>query len=108
MKYSIYCLLVGTLLLSCGKEKIDDHPDFIGYWEGGTFSKAYILNVESNGAASYSEVGFASSAYSGRFKLKPDEYVKIGVKKLTLDQYPVDSVDYWVMQLDGIRFYSYR
>ena len=109
-----YCFLILSLvvLIACEKEKIKDNQDFIGNWKaidqsGGILTIPAELYVDSDGRAEYATVGVlgGTTVYSGRFKIKHNEYIQIGFKKLDLHSYPVDSGTVWHMNLDGMDFY---
>ena len=110
-KYSVLILSL-VILIACEKEKIRDNQDFIGNWKAIDQSEGVLtipaeLYIDSDGKAEYATIGKlgGTTVYTGRFKIKHNEYVQIGIKKLDLYSYPIDSGNVWHMNLDGMDFY---
>lgn len=94
MRIALTLFALTLLLTGCGKEKIDDHPDFVGSWvnDDGSGDVRYI-DIEQSGNAKYIEEGVFTgyTEVTGKFKIKNGNLVKIGIKKLSLDQYPFEN-----------------
>ncbi len=106
----IHLLLITSLLIvgSCGKEKISAHQDFEGYWEGEDLLTWHEIEIQPTGSATYiRQSGITTFTATGQFKIKPGKYIKIGLKKFTLDEYPsFDGTD-WTMRIDGVEYFRY-
>ncbi len=98
-------MILSGLFVSCGKEKIDEHPAFVGTWEGfDELFRFYTIEISPSGDAYYYREGIAWVERSGDFKMMGNgEKVKIAGKKMDVLKYPTnDSANYWTMQLDDI------
>lgn len=109
MKNLIYAGLMMFLLVSCGREKIDEHDKFIGEWYGSDEqSRYYEILIEDNGDCYYYREGFAYVERTGSFWVnKAGDKVKIAGKKFDLEVYPMEMEnDEWYMKIDDIELYS--
>lgn len=97
------------LLASCKKERINEHPQFIGEWDCITANAEYYIAIEENGQAFYSkDTDNTTQSNIGKFALKRDKIVKIGFRKFKMDEYPnlKSSNGPWTMVLDDKRYYK--
>lgn len=104
-KTLILLVILSGLFMSCGKEKIDEHPAFVGYWEGqDNLGRFYTIDIAPSGDVEYLREGIGFVTRSGKFKVtNGGENVKLAGKKMAILQYPMsDSTNYWTMQLDDI------
>ncbi|MFK7756747.1 MAG: hypothetical protein AB8B53_07430 [Flavobacteriales bacterium] len=95
-----------VFISSCRKSNLNDYPDFEGDWRGATNTSEYFITVEEDGDATYEKISSNSEiTHNGRLIVKEDE-VKIGFKRLDINQYPTLSATSaeWFMELDGILY----
>lgn len=103
---------VTLLATSCKKERIDEHPDFVGDWGGESGGTNYAISISANGQASYEATTASSEVwFNGKFGVKGDK-VAIGLKKLSIDVYPErwmgNNMGVWTMTLDGVQYYALK
>lgn len=91
------------IMASCGKETIEDHPEFVGDWYYTSGLTEIAISINSDGTGVYEKnTGFGYTIVSGKFKIKGGDKMKIGVKKLSIDNYPEVRADGTrAMMLDG-------
>jgi hypothetical protein len=109
MKKYFTMIVLALALISCGREGVDEHADFIGVWEGyDLLGRDYLITIEEDGSASYLRVGLASSTSTGAFWInKGGDKVKIAGKKFDLLQYPEDTGGgNWEMTIDDIYLWT--
>lgn len=97
------------LLASCGREKIDEHQNFVGAWYGSDDqNRTYEIIIEDDGQCYYYRQGFGYVERTGRFWVnKSGDKVKIAGKKFDLETYPIEEEnDVWFMQVDDIELYA--
>lgn len=101
MKKKLLIGLTVLLFLSCEKSNIADHENYIGVWSNVSGDLTRTLEVKSSGKSFYEEVtttGNTSTyvSYNGNFVLK-DSTLKIGFKKLTINEEPTMSAGIWYL-----------
>jgi len=88
---------------ACGKKVDKGNTDYIGFWEGTANSKNYVLNIgsDSEGRLSECEGALNCSEWEGKARVKNDQ-LKIGLKKLDVNQEPKLIAGDWTMTIDGV------
>lgn len=93
--------------IGCKKSNIGEYPDFKGFWIGESSGTRYEIEVKNNGKSTYEEFRQNSDVwYKGRLIVEDNE-LKIGWKKLKINQFPTqNSEGFKIMVLDDIEYYS--
>jgi len=104
MKKTLLISLTVLLFLSCEKSNIAEHADYIGVWNNVSGNLTRSLEVNASGKSFYEEVtisGNSSSSvsYNGNFVLN-DSILKIGFKKLIINEEPTKSGNIWYLTMD--------
>lgn len=102
IKLLLCVVLIGGAMMfsSCSKELEGDELDYVGTWEGDYTT----INIQANGDGSYEYYdGFLSKTASGKVRVKGDN-LRIGIKKLSIDEKPHEDSYGWTMTLDGEEF----
>ena len=102
MKKIIPILLLTVLFLSCKKSNVSDYPEFKGFWVGLKDNSRHEINVKNNGKATYEIIKSNSEVWHKGNLIIKNEELKIGFKKVKINQYPSNNV----MILDNIDFYK--
>jgi hypothetical protein len=99
------CMLFMVGMNSCGKKVEKGNTDYIGFWQGSDGTKTYVIDIDSNSEGRHSECEGAlnCSEWEGKARLKNDQ-LKIGIKKLDIDQEPQETAGIWTMQIGGILY----
>jgi len=105
MKKSLLILLATFFLLSCEKSNIAEHADFIGVWANVDGDLRRTLEVAPGGRSSYEERkgsgnSYSAVSYNGPFVLN-DSILKIGFKKLIVNEEPTMSGSTWCLVMDN-------
>jgi|GEM_PF-706657 len=113
MKRTLLLAVIALIMVSCGKEKIDEHPNFVGNWSGSDdLFRDYEITIEEDGSAYYYRLGIGYVERTGNFKVvSGGDKVKIAGKKMDINQYPTEtdeSEGLWEMQLDNIYLWTYK
>jgi hypothetical protein len=93
---------------SCKPVVTEINDEYVGYWEGFGNGGYHVINIQSNGNATYEGItGVVTVTSSGKARLKDDKF-KVGPKKFEFNEGPIqDTSGYWSMTLDEITFYRY-
>mgnify|MGYP000846757580 FL=1 len=105
MKKSLIILFATFLLLSCEKSNIAEHVDYIGVWTNVDVDLRRTLEVTPGGRSFYEERkgsgnSYSAISYNGPFVLK-DSILKIGFKKLIINEEPTMSGGTWYLVMDN-------
>ena len=105
MKKSLLILLATFLFLSCEKSNITEHADFIGVWTNIDEDLRRTLEVTAGGRSFYEERkgsgnSYSAISYNGPFVLN-DSILKIGFKKLIINEVPTMSGGTWYLVMDN-------
>lgn len=105
MKKSLLILLATFILLSCEKSNIAEHADFIGVWTNVDANLRRTLEVTTGGRSFYEErtssgKSYSAVSYNGPFVLN-DSILKIGFKKLIINEAPTMSGSTWYLVMDN-------
>ena len=100
------------LCIACGKDALNEYPEFEGSWEAYGVYVISEINVEETGKAEhYGKVGDAERTHKGKLKLVCDgTHLQIGTKKWRIDRFPYQENDpwfggeVWKMNLDSINY----
>lgn len=108
MKRNLLIGLTVLLFLSCEKSNITDYENYIGVWSNVSGNLTRTLEVKSNGKSFFEVVttkGNTSTyvSYNGNFVLK-DSTLKIGFKKLTINEEPTMSNGIWYLIMDQCEY----
>lgn len=111
MKKFLCIALSLFMLLSCEKSNIDSYQDYIGVWTNVSGSLTRTLDVDADGNSYYEErtkSGNSSSyvKYTGKFILDGTS-LKIGFKKLNIDESPVLINGSWYLIMDDLEYLRY-
>lgn len=110
MKKVMFIALVGLLIGFQSCKKVDStNPDFIGLWTGATTSKDYVIDIESNSEGRYQESNglLNSDEWEGKARYKNGK-LKIGMKKLEVDQLPNGSEAGSTMVVEGVTYVRFE
>lgn len=105
MKKALLILLATFLFLSCEKSNIAEHADFIGVWTNVDADLKRTLEVTVRGRSFYEERkgsgnSYSAISYNGPFVLN-DSILKIGFKKLIINEEPTMSGGTWYLVMDN-------
>ncbi len=105
MKKLLLILFAAIFLLSCEKSNIAEHADFIGVWTNVDEDLRRTLEVTSGGRGFYEERtrsvnSYSAISYNGPFVLN-NSILKIGFKKLIINEEPTMSGGIWYLVMDS-------
>lgn len=105
MKKTLFILFSTFFLLSCEKSNIAEHADYIGVWTNVNGNLTRTLEVKTNGRSFYEERtssgnSYTAVSYNGPFVLN-DSTLKIGFKKLIINEEPTMSGGTWYLVMDN-------
>ena len=85
-KTLLLLVILSGLIISCDKEKIDEHPAFVGYWYGqDNLGRFYTIDISPSGDVEYLREGIGYVTRSGKFKVtNGGENVKLAGKKMAI------------------------
>ncbi len=105
MKKTLFILFSTFFLLSCEKSNIAEHADYIGVWTNVNGNLTCTLEVKTGGRSFYEERtssgnSYTAVSYNGNFILN-DSILKIGFKKLIINEAPTMSGSTWYLVMDN-------
>lgn len=124
MRITAFLLILLVTFSNCSKERIEEHPEWIGSWSGPSYSDDYgsgFLRVNENGSAQIRIVDFSVNiggnvAKTGKFGIR-EEKLYVGNKGFDIEQ-PIEQLDLIIlnrnttcshtMMLDGQLFCTDR
>ena len=105
MKKTLLIGLAVLLFFSCEKSNIVEHENYIGVWTNVNGSLTRTLEVNPSGRSYYEEMTISgntstSVSYNGNFVLN-DSILKIGFKKLIINEEPTMYDGKWYLIMDN-------
>jgi hypothetical protein len=102
----IIAIFIGSS--SCGKKVQKVNDNFIGNWEGSDSLNTYYIEIDNVSQGSYMKCDktLDCDANDGTARIKEGQ-LKIGFKKLTIQQEPELIGSAWIMVVDDITYYKY-
>jgi len=105
MKKSLIILFSTFFFISCEMGNIAEHTDYIGVWTNVNGNLTRTLEVKTGGRSFYEERTKSGNSYSavshkGFFVLN-DSILKIGFKKLIINEAPTMSGSTWYLVMDN-------
>ncbi|OJV45394.1 MAG: hypothetical protein BGO29_12090 [Bacteroidales bacterium 36-12] len=108
MKKTLLIVLTAFLFLNCEKSNIAEHADFIGVCTNVDANLERTLEVTVGGRSFYEERknsgnSYTAISYNGPFVLN-DSILKIGFKKLIINEAPTMSGGIWYLTMDNLEY----
>ena len=110
MKKLIILLFAFGLFVGCGKKAHKVDPMYVGTWQGNDNKYSYALVVRNGERGEWSKreigtlMGGSVTTANGHVRVLGGN-LRIGLKKLSLDQEPQQIGPNFTLKLDGVTYY---
>jgi hypothetical protein len=109
MKKVLFIAIV-ALLIGCGKKAHKVDPNYVGKWVGQDDKHTYILVVQDGERGEWTKSDKAlfsgsTKTINGHVRVSGNT-LRVGLKKLSLDQEPQQFGNIYTMVLDGVNYYK--
>jgi hypothetical protein len=112
MRNKVLLILLVGFMVACGKKAHKVDPLYLGTWYGVDTKYRYTLVVKDDDRGEWNKtelgtfVGGSSTTANGHVRVS-GKNLRIGIKKLSLDQGPTQNQNVYTIILDGVTYLKY-